>query len=151
VRVGDVVTEGMVLGTLDDQKYRLKLEEAHNGLATAQAAVAQARAAKDGADVVVRVQQELAKSGGFRTDLDAAVTAAKSAQAGVLLAESKIEQARTQEREAQLALEQCVLRVPVASSQGPKRNYVVLDKKASVGQTVGPTSGPLFVLAGDLE
>ena len=151
VRVGDVVSEGAVLATLDDRKYRLKLEEAQNGLAAAKAALAQAVAGKDGADTAVRVQKELASSGGFRTDLDQALSAVKAADAGLLLARSKIEVAGTLVKEAQFALEQTVIRAPIGSSQGPKRSYVVLDRKASVGQAVGPASGPLYVLAGDIE
>ena len=151
VRVGDVVPDGAVLATLDDRKYRLKLEEAQNGLASAKAALAQALAAKEGADTAVRVQTELADKGGFRTDLDQAVTTAKSAEAGILLARSKVEAAGTLVKEAQFALEQTEIRAPAASSQGPKRSYVVLDRKVSVGQAVGPASGPLFVLAADLE
>jgi HlyD family secretion protein len=151
VRVGDVVSEGAELATLDDRKYRLKLEEAQNGLAAAKAGLAQAMAGKEGADTAVRVQKELAESVGFRTDLDQAMTAAKIAEAGLLVARSKLEAAGTLVKEARLALDQAVIRVPAASSQGPHRDYVVLDRKVNVGQAVGPMSGPLFILAGDIE
>ena len=151
VRVGDVVADGAVLATLDDRKYRLKLEEAQNGLAAAKAGLAQAVAAQEGADMAVRLQEKLAEAGGFRTDLDQAQTAAKVAEAGLLVARSRIEAAGTLVKEAQFALDQTVIRAPAASSQGPRRNYVVLDRKANVGQAVGPMSGPLFVLAGDIE
>ncbi len=151
VRVGDTVTEGAILATLDDRRYRLKLEEAQNGLSAAQAGVVQANAAKEGAETAVKLQQDLAKSGGFRTDLEQAQTAAKMAEAGLVVARSKVDAARTLVKEAQFAFEQTEIRVPMSSSQGPKRSYVVLDKKAAVGQAVGPQSGPLFVLAGDLE
>jgi multidrug efflux pump subunit AcrA (membrane-fusion protein) len=148
-RINDVVMEGTLLATLDDRKFKLKVEEAQNGLATANAALAQAIAAKEGADIAVKTQQELASRGGFRTDLDQAKTAAKVADAGRIAAEAKVKVAETQVREAKIALDQTQIRVPMSSSQGGKRTYVILDRKVSVGQAVGPAAGPLFVLAGD--
>ena len=150
-RVNEVVTDGTLLATLDDRKVRLKMEEAQNNLLSAQAALAQANAAQDGADIAVKTQLDLANAGGFRTDLDQARTVAKGAEAGRLLAEARVKTAETLIKEAQVALDQTQIRVPAASSQGPPRKYVILDRKVSVGQAVGPPSGPLFVLAGDLS
>jgi hypothetical protein len=43
------------------------------------------------------------------------------------------------------------IRVPMPSTQVSKRSYLIIDRKANIGQAVGPQGGPLFVLAGDLD
>lgn len=149
-RVNQVVAEGALLAELDDRRVRLKVEEADNGLRLAQAAVAQAQATRDGADIALQVQTELQNKGGFRSDRDQAEMQAKAAQAGLLAAEAKAKAAETARKEAYLALDMSKIKTPTSSLPG-KREFLVLERKVSEGQAVGPQAGPLFVLSGDLH
>jgi macrolide-specific efflux system membrane fusion protein len=149
-RVNQVVSDGALLAELDDRRVRLKVEEADNGLRLAQAAVAQAQAMRDAADIALQVQTELQNKGGFRSDRDQADMQAKAAQAGLLAAEAKAKAAETARKEAYLALDMSKIKVPTSSVPG-KREYLVLERKVSEGQAVGPQAGPLFVLSGDLH
>ncbi|MCI0456770.1 MAG: HlyD family efflux transporter periplasmic adaptor subunit [Gemmataceae bacterium] len=153
-RVNDLVSEGDVLLRLDDRKHQLKLEEATGGLATAEAALAQVESLREAAQLAVKYQRDIQSSGGFRSALDEAEAKLRAAIAGVRVAQAKVEHARTLQKEAQLARDLTMVRVPTAqgSSGDPKRQYLVLEKKVQRGQLVGPPAGlPLFTLAGDLN
>ncbi len=151
-RVNDTVTEGSVLALLEDSKLQLKVEEADNGVRTAQAALAQAQAAQDAGEIALKTQEELERKGGFRSEREQAEAQAKAARAGVLAAQARVRAAQTGLREARLALEQTQLKVPGgATSTGLQHDYLVLDRKLETGQMVGPQQGTaLFTLAGDL-
>ncbi len=150
-KVNDTVGEGTTLASLDDRKMRLKLDESHNGVATDKAALAQAQAVKLAAEIALRYQVDLEKKGGFRSERDQAEAQLKAADAGVLMALAKLDAVNTMQKEAKLALDMAQIKVPVSSSHGTKRDYLILERKVSLGQTVGPQAGPLFVLAGDLS
>jgi HlyD family secretion protein len=165
-RVNDVVAEGTELALLDDRKIALKLDEARDGVRVAEAAVVQARAAvtqatatKDAAQVALKYQEELADKGGFRSDRDqaeahlrAAGAGVEAAAAGLEMAQAKVQAARTMLRDATLAHELTRIKVPEASPAGTvRREFLVLERKVQEGQMVGPQSGPLFVLAGSLQ
>jgi HlyD family secretion protein len=151
-QINDIVSEGAVLATLDDATLQLKVEEADNGRRTAEAALAQAEAARDAGQIALNTQIELEKTGGFRSERERAEAQLKAARAGVLAAQAKVRTAQTALKEAKLALEHTQLKVPGdAESTGDKRQYLVLDRKAHVGLLVGPQSGPLFTLAGDFS
>jgi len=146
----DIVVEGTTLAKLDDRRIKLKVEEAKDNVAMAKAAVAQAEALKVAADIALKNQIDLAKSGGFRSDKDQADAQVKAANAGQLIADAKVKAAETGLKEAELALDMIQIRVPVTSSHGQKREFLILERKAFLGQMVGPQAGPLFTLAGDL-
>ncbi len=151
-KVNALVPEGSVLARLDPRNLELKLEEARDGLATARAAVAQAEAARSAAKRGLKYQREMTK-GGFRADVEAAQAHVEAAEAGVKAAQARLQVAQTAEREARLALDMAVIKVPARPGQepDPRRHYLVLEKKVLRGQMVGPPAPtPLFTLAGDL-
>jgi multidrug efflux pump subunit AcrA (membrane-fusion protein) len=150
-RVNDIVTEGEVLATLEDNRIQLKVEEAANGVGMAKAALAQAEAARDASLIGLKTQIDLESKGGFRSERDKAQAEAKAAGAGVQAAEARLRAAETSLKEAKLALSQTQIKVPDRTgSTGAKREFLVLDRTAVVGQTVGPQGTPLFTLAPDL-
>lgn len=150
-KINQVVPEGAVLAHLDDRKLRLKREEADNGVRTARAALLQAESMRDAAEVALRTQNELASSGGFRSDKEQAEAQVKAARAGVLAAQARVEVATTAQKESQLALDMALIKVPGPTSAGPKRQFLVLERKVHEGQMVGPQGPPLFVLAAGLD
>lgn len=165
-RANDVVSEGAELGQLDDRKILLKLDEARNGVLVADAAVAQAKASlsqakatHDAALVNLKVQEDLASKGGFRSDRDqaeaqarAAAAGVEAAKAGIAMTEAKSQAAATQLQDAQLAHKLTRIKVPEAVEPTiARREFFVLERKVQEGQLVGPQSGPLFVLAGSLQ
>jgi HlyD family secretion protein len=151
--INAVVPEGAVLARLDPRTLELKAEEARDGIVTAQAAVAQAEAAHSAAQLAVKYQRDISK-GGFRSELEQAQAKLKAAEAGVEVARARLQAAKTVEREARLALDMAVIKVPArpAGASGEARQYLVIEKKVQRGQLVGPTAPlPLFTLAGDLR
>lgn len=162
-RVNDVVAEGAALAHLDDRKLQLRLEEAKSGVTTAEAALTQARAAvsqaratHDAAVAAQQYQEELASKGGFRSDREQAEAQARAAAAsleasaaGIEVAQAKLVAARTALKDAELAHRLATIRVP--SSAAARRELLVLERKAEIGQLVGPQTGPLFVLATALD
>jgi macrolide-specific efflux system membrane fusion protein len=165
-RANDVVPEGAELGQLDDRKILLKVDEARNGVKVADAALAQARAAfsqakasHDAALVNLKVQGDLASKGGFRSDRDqaeaqaqAAAAGVEAARAGIAMTQAKLQAAGTQLQDAQLAHKLTRIKVPEPiDASSARREFFVLERKVQEGQLVGPQSGPLFVLAGNLH
>jgi HlyD family secretion protein len=150
-RVNDTVEEGAILATLEDSNFRFKVEEAENGVRAAKAGLAQAEAARDASQIALKTQVDLESKGGFRSEREQADAQARAARAGVLAAQAKLESAAIGVKEAKLALAKTQVKVPgQAESQGSARKYHVMDRKAQLGQMVGPQAGPLFTLAGDL-
>jgi HlyD family secretion protein len=149
--VNALVAEGAVLARLDPRNLELKLEEARDGVATAQAAVVQAEAAQSAAKLAVKYQRDIS-TGGFRSELEQSEAKLKAADAGVQVAHARLQAARTVEREARLALDMAVIKVPSRSASGEPRQYLIMEKKVQRGQMVGPPAPlPLFTLAGDLR
>ncbi len=150
-RVNDTVQEGDTLAILEDAGAQLKVEEAENAVRTAQAALAQAEAARDAAAIGVKTQVDLEARGGFRSEREQAEAQAKAAGAGVLVAQARVRAADTGVKEARHALERTLIKVPGGAGDSLfKRSFLILDRKAQVGQMVGPQGSPLFTLAGDL-
>jgi len=148
--VNDIVAEGTVLATLDDSKIQLKVEEARNGVLIAQASLAQAEATRDAGEIGLKTQIDLESKGGFRSEREQAEAQAKGARAGVLAAKARVLASETALKEANFALAQSQIKVPGEShSTGSRREFLVLDRKAQIGQMVGPQGPPLFTLAGD--
>jgi HlyD family secretion protein len=168
LRIGDTVLEGTELAQIDDRRIILKIEEANTGIKTAEAAILQAKAAltqaeasKKAADSYLTTQQSLEKAGGFRTEREQAEAQVKTAEAGIKLADAGIkvadakkQAAETAFKEAKLAHEMTRIKVPGLTSILPgmkPREFLILDRKVNEGQMVGPQSGPLFTLAGNLD
>ena len=150
-KVNQVVTEGTPLAQLDDRKLRLKLEEAANGITTAKAGLAQAESLRLAAKTALKTQSELAMGVGLRAEKEQAEAQLKAAEAGVEAAQARIEVAKTAHKEALLALEMTSIKVPSVTSAGPKREFLILERKVHDGQMVGPQGQPLFILAGSLD
>ena len=167
-RIGETVTEGDELAQLDDRKIALKLEEAKNGiqlanaaLLQAEAAVTQAQAARDAAASILKIQDELANAGGFRTEREQARANYQATLAGIKAAEAGLEVVRAKKLAAQTACQEAELvhkltRIKVPDLYQPmrgtaKREFLILERKVHEGQMVGPQSGPLFTLAGNLD
>jgi len=153
-KVNDTVGEGDVVLKLDDSAWRLKLEEAGNAIAAAQANVGQAKDLEEAARLAVKYQGDIGK-GGFRSEKDQADAKLRAAQGAVQVAEVQVRQATTARKEAERALEKTQVRVPVlphgVMPPGSKARFVVLDRKVQLGQMVGPAlPQPLFTLATDL-
>ncbi|MBM4069882.1 MAG: HlyD family efflux transporter periplasmic adaptor subunit [Planctomycetes bacterium] len=179
-KVNDMVQEGDVLLKLDDRKLHLKVEEARNGIKTAEAALAQANASlaqaqalHEAARLAFKYQKEIEAKGGFRSERDQAEVKVKSAVAGVQAAEAGVKLAKAQRqgaeilgREAQLAFDLARVIVPrvsrhasantlasadTAASDLPPHDYLIVESKVQLGQQVGPGGPPLFTLARDLD
>jgi multidrug efflux pump subunit AcrA (membrane-fusion protein) len=163
--IGDIVHEGDPLAYLDDRRIVLKVEEASTGIAAAksglkqaEAALAQAEASKDAADRYLDNQIKIHSTVRIRTEKDqaeaqvqAAAAGIRVAKAGIEVAKSKLEAAHTAKREADLARDLSRICVPGLATAKHRRAFVILDRKANVGQMVGPQSGPLFTLAASLD
>lgn len=165
-RVNDMVTEGSELAHLDDRRAALKVEEARLSvqvaeatLTHARAALSQAHARRDGAQLALKYQDDLAGRGGSRAERDqaqvnvrAATAAVEAGEAGVSAAKTRLQLARAALREAEFARELLSVKVPDPPSRSvAPREYLVLERKICEGQYVGPQAGPLFTLAGSLE
>ncbi len=164
LNIGDTVLEGAELARLDARRFALRVEEAGTGIALAKSAVLQAEAAltqadatKLAADRQLEAQKDLQKAGGFRTEreqaeaqVQAALAGVKVARAGIEVAKARQQAAKTAFDEANLAHDMARITVP-GPMNGQRREFLILDRKANVGQMVGPQSGPLFTLAGSLE
>jgi HlyD family secretion protein len=151
-RVNDTVVEGAVLATIDDATFKYKVEEAANGVKTAQAALGQAQAARDAGELALKTQIDLESKGGFRSERDQAEAQAKATRAGVRAAEARLLSAETALKEAKLLLDQTQIKVPgIADSAGSRGEFLILERKVQIGQMVGASAGPLFTLAGDLS
>lgn len=147
VRPGDVVVEGTVLATLDDYKARLDLDEAAAGVEAAKAGWTQALAIQKGAEIAYDYQKEIEKQGGFRSERDKAQVQVEVAQAGVGAAKQKVHAAEIALKKAHAALDKTRIRAPLRSQESSvKTTFLVLDRRAQVGQVVGPHGSPLFVL-----
>jgi HlyD family secretion protein len=166
------VSEGAVLLRLDDTLAVEQRNKAEHAIATAKAQWESAVATLTAAQKSLQRIQDLPESVGLRKDLDAAQYQAQSARAAVHAAEVQIKIAEDGYRMADLAVNRCTVRVPVLDAPAPgqeshagvgrlapegtesttKRTFVVLDRKVSLNQQIGPpVSAHLFTLAEDLS
>jgi HlyD family secretion protein len=165
------VAEGNVLLRLDDTIAVENRTKAEHAVATAKAQWEAAMATLTAALKSLQRMEDLPESVGLRKDLDAAQYQAQSARAAVHAAEVQIKIAEDGYRMADLAVNRCTVRVPVLDAASPgeearasvgrlapegtepttKRTFVVLDRKVSLNQQIGPpVSAHLFTLAEDL-
>lgn len=172
------VEEDAVLLRLDDRVPRQQLKQAELGVEAARVGLRKAETDQETAGVAVRREKERAPEVRRASDLDLAESQLKSARVAVEAAKVKVLEAEEAQRQAELALKLTAVRAPViapgqdgselmASLPFPgglgvldgdparrreKRSFLVLDRKVSLNQQVGPPgSAQLFTLAGDLE
>jgi multidrug efflux pump subunit AcrA (membrane-fusion protein) len=169
------VAEGDLLLRLDDRLARRRWEQAKLAVDLAGVAVRQAEAARDNADTSLRSIKQLSSASRREVEVDLAEGQLKAARVAVEAAEVRLSEEKKALEQAELALLLTEVRVPTLAADGPsvgpgarrsglgalvaggplgkeRRAFVVLDRKVSLGQQVGPEQGRhLFTLAGDPE
>jgi len=127
------VHEGYVLATLDDSDVGRALDSAKADRDTAQAAIADFEVQLKNAEILLRRAQELQAAGvQSQETLDNARTAADSLRAKIALAKQQVVGSEARIREAQQAVDNCVIRAPF--------DGIVVSKDAQVGEMVSPIS-----------
>lgn len=130
---GMYVREGFVLATLDDSDVRRALDSATADRNTARAAIADFEVQLKNAEILLRRAQELQSAGvQSQETLDNARTAADSLRAKIALAKQQVGGAEARIREAEQAVDNCVIRAPF--------DGIVVSKDAQVGEMVSPIS-----------
>jgi HlyD family secretion protein len=168
------VAEGDVLLRLDDRLAKARLEQADTAVQLARSAVRQAEVQRDTAAKLLKRLRDMAQEIRSPEEVDIAEGKWRATEAAVEEARSKVRQARDVRRQAEIGLQLTTVRAPVLESVGasasqpqrpgtgvvvediepsrPKRSFVVLERKVSVNQEIGPANqGHLFTLASDLQ
>jgi HlyD family secretion protein len=172
-----VVEEGEVLARLDDRVARDRLAQARLGIELAQAGLRQAQAARDNAARIVERERKRSPEVRRQSDVDLVEGHLRSSDAALDGARIKVREAEEGKRQAEYAVSLTEIRAPILAQPGDasasgssvarggigalapegttvrqRRTFVVLDRKVSVNQLIGPpVSAHLFTLAGDLE
>lgn len=168
-----VVEEGDVLLRLDDRMARQRLKQAELAVRLAQVAVKEAESNRNTAEKAVKRLRDMSDMVRSQTELDIAVNKQHAAEIAVEAAQLKVQEARDAQAQAELALKLTTIRAPIldgsatkglrdhpgtgvlteeAAAGRPKRSFVVLDRKVSLGQPIGPSvQGHLFTLAAGLD
>ena len=168
-----IVEEGDVLLRLDDRMARQRLKQAELAVRLAQVAVKEAESNRSTAEKAVKRLREMSDMVRSQTELDIAVNKLHAAEIAVEAAQLKVQEARDAQAQAELALKLTTIRAPIldgsatkgprdhpgtgvlseeAAAGRPKRSFVVLDRKVSLGQPIGSSvQGHLFTLAADLD
>jgi RND family efflux transporter MFP subunit len=127
------VREGYILATLDDSDVRRALDSAKADRDTAQATILDFDVQLKNAEILLRRSNELQAAGvQSQETLDNARTAADSLRAKIALAKQQVLGAESRIREAQQAVDNCVIRAPF--------DGIVVSKDAQVGEMVSPIS-----------
>lgn len=145
VDFNDRLTVGQVLARLNASKLTAQLATAEAQEAAARARVAQAEATLREVNETLTTQQELAGKGlASRSNMVSVEANAARARAAVDMAQADLTLAKANLDLARADLDKSVIRSPI--------DGVVLNRKAEVGQIVGPglNDPVLFVLAEDL-
>lgn len=141
-----IVHTGQVLLRLDGSDLQAALDEARAGLTEARADLAQARSIAEGAAAnLTRAERLAAQSLIPQLDLDEARTATVQADADVQAAAAHVAQATASVRQANVSLQQTVIRAPV--------DGVVMNRNVTVGATLAAiqSSPVLFTIATDFR
>jgi HlyD family secretion protein len=139
------VRRGQRIAKIDPAPFAVKVAQAEANLATARARVARARADLEFKRQSLERRQRLeGKAVVSRDDLDAAVSAARQAEAELTLEQATVRQAEAALEEARVNLAYTDIVAPV--------DGVVLSRNVDVGQTVAASfqTPTLFRIAGDL-
>ncbi|MCE5267938.1 MAG: efflux RND transporter periplasmic adaptor subunit [Planctomycetaceae bacterium] len=143
---GSIVNEGTVLALLDDSAYRAQVDNAEATLQRAQADLVQAQAKLDQAEEEWRRAKSLLPTQAIaKSEYDSVTANYRASLAQVASQKASVRQSEVMLRLAKTNLENTVIRSPV--------NGVILDRRASVGQTVvAAFNAPnLFLIAKDLR
>ena len=144
VRTRQVVTKGDLLARLDARSLGFEVRRAEAGVAAAQGAVAEAKAAAVEAAQQRRRASKLAGRGQLsQADLQAAVSASQRAKAAVQVATARLNEAQASLRAATFAAEQTDVVSP--------RDGVVLTVPNELGLAVSPAGPVLFTISAPLD
>jgi HlyD family secretion protein len=169
-----IVAEGDVLLRLDDRLAKARLEQADIAVQLARSAVRQAEVQRDTAAKLLQRLRHMDKEVRSPEDVDIAEGKWRAAEGAVEEAQNKMRQAEYARRQAEVGMRLTIIRAPVLGPAGssaaqlsrpgtgvvvediepsrPKRSFVVLERKVSVNQEIGPSNqGHLFTLASDLQ
>ncbi|HLZ49681.1 MAG TPA: efflux RND transporter periplasmic adaptor subunit [Candidatus Acidoferrum sp.] len=130
---GTHVHPGQLLATLDDADARRALDSAKADRNASQAAIADLQVQLHLAQIQLQRAQELRKAGvQSQEQLDTSSSAADSLSAKIELAKEQVQAADARIREAQQAVDNCVINAPY--------DGIVVSKDAQVGEMVSPNS-----------
>jgi RND family efflux transporter MFP subunit len=111
---GDSVAAGEALAWVDEENYRLSVQQAQSSVEVADAAQARTRVMAEHNATELDRARNLIKSGGITDrDLKAAEVAQRDAQAQVSLADAQLAQAKAALSVAQKRLRDCVIHSPI--------------------------------------
>ncbi len=130
---GDHVREGQVLATLDDSDVRRALDSAKADRAATQAGIADLEVQLKNAEIELHRAQSLQAAGVQSQEaLDNARTTVDSLKAKIELTKQQVIASEARIREAQQAVDNCVIRAPF--------DGIAVSKDAQVGEMVSPVS-----------
>src|SRR6202049_656016 len=130
---GTHVPAGQVLATLDDSDAKRALDAAKADRDASQAAIADFQVQLKFAQIQLRRAEQLQQAGVLSQEqLDTASTNADSLRAKIELAKQQVQSSEARIREAQQAVENCVINAPY--------DGIVVSKDAQVGEMVSPIS-----------
>lgn len=134
VDVGDRVTKGQVLATIEEADVKAKLLQAQARLEVAEAALANARPELREATLHYRRTKTLSDKGLVtREELDVAQARIRRSQAAVRSSRSAVNLAQAEIQAVQIEIENTVIRAPFDGT--------VIEKFAEVGEMVAPMAG----------
>ncbi len=144
VQLGDRVSEGAVLATLDRREIDAQVDAASAAVNVARAGLAAADAGLQNAEQEVERARNLFEKGAMpKQRLDAADTQHRAAQAQRDLAKANIAQAEAALRRAREVQRDATLRAPVAG--------VIVERNFDAGNLVGPGNDKPVVAVADLR
>jgi RND family efflux transporter MFP subunit len=130
---GTHVHAGQLLATLDDSDTKRALDSAKADRDASQAAIADYDVQLKFAQIQLRRADQLQKAGvSTQEQLDTASTNADSLKAKIALAKQQVQSTEARIREAQQAVDNCVINAPY--------DGIVVSKDAQVGEMVSPIS-----------
>lgn len=130
---GTHVHAGQLLATLDDSDTRRALDSVKADRDAAQAAIADYQVQLKFAQIQLRRAEQLQQAGvQTQEQLDTASTNADSLKAKIELAKQQVQSSEARIREAQQAVDNCVINAPY--------DGIVVSKDAQVGEMVSPIS-----------
>lgn len=142
IDVGSRVQQGTALLQLDRELYEVGLRKATAAQRLALAEVGRLEAQLRQATLNRERADRLAATNS-QSQLDTAITAHEMAQAELGIARARFEQASAEVQQAEINLERTTIRAPF--------DGVIIDRRANLGQNVGPGLSGLFLLARDLK
>jgi RND family efflux transporter MFP subunit len=144
VEPGQHVKAGDALCQLDDRLAVLRSQQARLAVELAQAEVARAEAARDAATLTAQRARDPAGQIQPVANAESAEYQRRGAEAALRAAQVRLREAQTGQQLAELAVDQTVVRAPVAGT--------VIEKRLAVGQLIGPPAAAhLFTIAPELE